>query len=341
MATMIVRQVANVSYLFLTFCFISAASLADQPNIVLILADDLGYGDCTAFNPQSKIKKPHVNAPAKVGFRFTDAHSASGTGTPSRSRLPTGIDDARLGMANTLLTTGIPTIHDHDNQLEAPNLITEIQQEPAQRLSEIFDGKSLDNWSLENGKPVPSGWEVNNGTIHRKRGKKRIGNIVTREQYGDFDLSFEWKIAKGGNSGIKYRVRKYGRKMLGYEYQIFDSGKTGQPPSKKDTGSIYALFEPHPNRKINPAGQFNTSRIVARGNRIDHWLNGQPIASATIGNAEWKKRVAESKFNDVPDFGRNAKGRIMLTDHGAEVWYRNLKISSPPAPGESNAAMPK
>ncbi len=224
---------------------------------------------------------------------------------------------------------------------DASNRSKQSHQEPAQPLSEIFDGKSLDNWSLENGKPVPSGWEVNDGTIHRKPGKKRIGNIITREQYGDFELSFEWKIAKGGNSGIKYRVRKYGRKMLGYEYQIYDSGKTDQPPSKKDTGSIYALSQPSPDRTLNPDGQFNTSRIVARGNRIDHWLNGQLIASASIGNAEWEKRVAESKFNDVPDFGRNARGRIMLTDHGAEVWYRNLKISSPPEPSGSNTVMPK
>ncbi|MBT7356877.1 MAG: DUF1080 domain-containing protein [Rhodospirillaceae bacterium] len=78
-----------------------------------------------------------------------------------------------------------------------------------------------------------------------------------------------------------------------------------------------------------------------RASGIDHWLNGQLIASATIGNTEWEKRIAESKFSDVPDFGRNAKGRIMLTDHGAEVWYRNLKISSLPKPAKSNAATPK
>ena len=172
----------------------------------------------------------------------------------------------------------------------------EVQQEPKQSNSQIFDGESLDNWTLENGKPVPSGWEVKNGTIHRKRGKKRTGNIVTRELYGDFDFSFEWKIAKGGNSGVKYRVQKYGRKMLGYEYQILDTGKTDQPPGKKDTGSIYALFEPSPDRTLNPNGQFNKSRIVARGERIEHWLNGKLIATATIGNAEWEKRIAESKF---------------------------------------------
>ena len=307
------RQVVNATCLFFILCLGSAASMADQPNIFLFLTDDFGYSDCKTFNPQPKIKPLQVDLLAKENLHYAGGRA---------------LDESSAK-------------HHLGGHSQTPNLITGNKQEPAQPLSEIFDGKSLDNWILENGKPVPSGWEVNDGTIHRKRGKKRIGNIITREQYGDFDLSFEWKIAKGGNSGIKYRVRKYGRKMLGIEYQIFDSGKTSQPPSKKDTGSIYALFEPSPNRKVNPAGQFNSSRIVARGNRIDHWLNGQLIASATIGNAEWEKRVAESKFNDVPDFGRNSKGRIMLTDHGAEVWYRNLKISLPPEPSGSNAVMPK
>lgn len=306
-------QVAIMSYLFLAFCFVATASLADQPDLGFILHDDSGYEDCATPKPQSENKASHIEASGEEALFLLDAHSAVGTSI----------------------------IHPFCDHIETPPLTKEVEQEPIQSVSNIFDGKSLDNWSLENGKPVPSGWEVNNGTIHRKRGKKRFGNIVTRELYGDFEFSFEWKIAKGGNSGVKYRVQKYGRKMLGYEYQILDTGKTNQPPSKKDTGSIYALFEPSPDRTLNPAGQFNTSRIIAQGNHIEHWLNGKLIASATIGSDEWQKRVAESKFNDVPDFGRNAKGRIMLTDHGAEVWYRNLKISSPPATGESNAATPK
>ena len=306
-------QVATTIQLVLTFCFASAASFADPPNSALILDDNPGVGNCTTFESPPEIKASPIDTLEKEELHSTDAHSAA--------ELPQG--------------------HPFSVLNKTAFSMPDVQQEPKQSDSQIFDGKSLDNWSLENGKPVPSGWEVKNGTIHRKRGKKRIGNIVTRELYGDFDFSFEWKIAKGGNSGIKYRVQKYGRKMLGYEYQILDTGKTDQPPGKKDTGSIYALFEPSPDRTLNPAGQFNKSRIVARGNRIEHWLNGKLIATATIGNTEWEKRIAESKFNNVPEFGRNAKGRIMLTDHGAEVWYRNLKISSPPNPDESNATTPK
>jgi hypothetical protein len=199
----------------------------------------------------------------------------------------------------------------------------------ADELPPIFDGKSLDNWSLQNGKPVPSGWEVLDGTIHRKPGKNRVGHIVTRREYGDFDLSFEWKIATGGNSGLKYRVRKYGRKLLGCEYQIHDRGRPADGPGNKQTGALYDLFEPDPKRQINPSGEFNASRIVVRGDHIQHWLNGRLIVSATVGSPEWEKRVASSKFDDVPDFARNRLGRIMLTDHGAEVWYRNFRITAP------------
>jgi len=190
----------------------------------------------------------------------------------------------------------------------------------------VFDGKTLDNWMLENGSPVPSGWEVVDGTIHRSSGTKRIGSIVTRKEYGDFDLSFEWKIAQGGNSGVKYRVQKYGRRMLGCEYQIFDKQKPGAAFGKHSTGSLYGLYEPVLKAVIEPSGQFNASRIVSHRNRIQHWLNGDLIVSATVGSPDWDARIAESKFSDRHGFARASRGRIMLTDHGSEVWYRNLRL---------------
>lgn len=156
----------------------------------------------------------------------------------------------------------------------------------ADELPSIFDGKSLDNWVLQNGTPVPSGWEVLEGTIHRMPNKKRVGHIMTRHEYGDFDLSFEWKIAQGGNSGLKYRVRKYGRKILGCEYQIHDLANPNSSPKNKHTGSLYDLYEPDPKRHINPSDEFNKSRIVVQNDRIQHWLNGRLIVSANVGSPE-------------------------------------------------------
>ena len=190
----------------------------------------------------------------------------------------------------------------------------------------VFDGRTLDNWMTTDGNPVPDGWEVIEGAIHLRKTKKRSGHIVTRRTFGDFRLSFEWRIAQGGNSGLKYRVRKYGGRTLGLEYQILDRKGVG----KGSTGSIYALYAPDESKELTlkPEPEFNTSQIIVIGNQIEHWLNGQRIARATVGDREWDERVAQSKFSGAADFSRNRFGRLMLTDHGAEVWYRNMKMET-------------
>jgi len=190
----------------------------------------------------------------------------------------------------------------------------------------VFDGASLDNWMTVDGQPVPEGWEVAEGAIHLKKTKKRSGHIVTRQQYGDFRLYFEWRIASGGNSGLKYRVRKYGGRTLGLEYQILDRPTV----AKGSTGSIYALYAPDASKNLTlkPEPEFNTSQIIVVGNQIEHWLNGQRIARATVGDGDWDQRVAQSKFSGAANFSRNRFGRLMLTDHGAEVWYRNFKMET-------------
>lgn len=211
--------------------------------------------------------------------------------------------------------------------LEESFVRNRVKKNPKE-LPAIFDGKTLDNWMMSDGKPITKGWEVLDGAIHLDRGKKRSGHIVTRQEYGDFDLSFEWKIAERGNSGLKYRVRKYGKKTLGLEYQILHDPKfqNSQSSDKGSTGSIYALYEPNEKKALKSPGEFNSSRIIVHGNHIEHWLNGERIASANVGDAEWDSRVADSKFSDAEAFSRNRFGRFMLTDHGAEVWYRNFTI---------------
>ncbi len=197
----------------------------------------------------------------------------------------------------------------------------------------LFDGKTLDNWMLENGDPVTKGWEVVDGVIHLNRKEGKAGHIVSKHDYENFTLSFEWKIVKGGNSGLKYRVRKYGNSMLGCEYQIL--GKTGlednKTKPKNSTGSLYDIYEPNKKTKLNPTGEYNHARIEVKGNSIQHWLNGELIVSATVGDDEWKRRIADSKFKKNKGFGENRLGKIMLTDHGAEVWYKNLKLTPLPS----------
>lgn len=196
-------------------------------------------------------------------------------------------------------------------------------------LADPFAGKSLAGWTTGDGKPVNHGWEIVNGMIHMKPGTPRAGNIVTSQEYGDFTLSFEWRIAPGGNSGIKYWVRPYGNKLLGCEYQIYDDGK-GNSRSKHSAGALYDLYEPSAVKRLKPVGEFNTAKIVVRDGHIEHWLNGERIVTATFGNSDWKRRVAASKFNDKPGFARNSRGKFMLTDHGSEVWFRNFKFEPGP-----------
>jgi len=205
-----------------------------------------------------------------------------------------------------------------------------VPQSPvdAQQCIPLFNGTSLDGWTTLDGKPVTKGWEVVDGVLHLNVARGRAGDIVTDREYGDFILCFEWKIAPGGNNGVKYRVRKYGKRTLGCEYQMIDDdGYKVKLPPTGSTGALYDLYEPSPAKVLNPVGQFNRSRIVVCGNRIEHWLNGRLIVVAHVGSAEWQRRVAASKFAKVPGFGENHDGRIMLTDHNSDVWYRSIELT--------------
>ena len=190
----------------------------------------------------------------------------------------------------------------------------------------LFDGQSLAGWQASDGSVVGSGWEAVDGTLHLRAGDARGGNIVTQREFGDFELVFEWKVAARGNNGIKYRVRDFDGEALGLEYQLIDDQDFGELRPEQTTGAIYDLFAPITDKLLRPAGQFNRSRIVVWQNHVGHWLNGRQVAAATIGSAEWRQRVAASKFHDRAGFGENVRGRIMLTDHHSEVWFRNVYL---------------
>lgn len=193
---------------------------------------------------------------------------------------------------------------------------------------DLFDGKTLAGWTTADGKPVTKGWAVEEGMLVRAN---RGGAIFSKEEFGDFDLRFEWKIAPRGNSGVKYRLAFYKEGVrghpgwLGCEYQVFDdAGRKTNPITS--AGSLYGLVAPNDQKKLKPTGQFNTSRIVARGTKIEHWLNGKKIVEATIGSDDWKQRIVNSKFGAVDSFFQNPKGRIQLQDHGSRVWFRSITI---------------
>jgi len=187
-----------------------------------------------------------------------------------------------------------------------------------------FNGRTLAGWTTLDGQPITRGWEVADGVIHLNVEGGQTGSIITTRKYGDFVLSFEWKIASGGNSGLKYRVRS----NIGCEYQIVDDElHRNRIRSNQLTGALYDVYEPNDTSMSKPAGQFNSTCIFVYGNRIEHWLNGRRIVVARVGSNEWLRRLSTSKFHDKKNFGTSGRGRIMLTDHGSEVWYRNFKIN--------------
>lgn len=204
-------------------------------------------------------------------------------------------------------------------------------REPEGGFLSLFDGETLAGWNDGNGKAPPKGWEVVDGAIHRVN---RAGYLATDREFENFDLRFEWKIGKGTNSGLKYRTTRVAKKGLyGCEYQILDDDH--HINGKKATtrcGALYDLYAPDEGvKEVKPVGEYNTSRVVAQGTRIEHWLNGKKILEVDTASDDWKGRIARSKFRSIPEFAAEKPGPILLQDHNSEVWFRKIEIRPLPS----------
>lgn len=209
----------------------------------------------------------------------------------------------------------------------------------------LFDGKTFNGWRGLNRDHVPAVfWEIKDGTIHKLKNddvkrfpdasKAESGDLVTTEEFTDFELSFEWKIDKAGNSGLKYNVseemcKKYNStySALGFEYQLLDDGDPMYKSlhASQYSGSLYDLI-PAKNITLKPIGEFNQSRIVVKRNHGEHWLNGVKVVDYEFGSDELKNAWQKSKFNKMPEFIVKRKARIVLQNHNDEAWFRNIKI---------------
>ena len=183
----------------------------------------------------------------------------------------------------------------------------------------LFDGKTLSGWSSRNGKAPVKGWVVEDGVIHRKSGG---GDIVTEQEYEDFELELEWKISPKGNSGIKYRFDG----KLGPEYQVLDDdGHSNGKNPFTSAGAMYLMAKPNDQKELKPVGEWNKARIVAKGQHLEHWLNGSKIIEMDVGSDAWNQIKAKTKFRNAKGYGEGA-GKILLQDHQDPVWYRNIRI---------------
>jgi hypothetical protein len=183
----------------------------------------------------------------------------------------------------------------------------------------LFASGDFSNWTNLNGDAVTKGWSIENGIVHRP---SRGGDIITREHYENFELRFDWKISEAGNSGVKYRTKG----ALGLEYQILDDAKhrDKENPTHR-AGSLYELQAAPDSKPIKPVGEWNHGRIVANGNTIQHWLNGEKVIEIEIGSDDWNQRFHKSKYNKHEGFG-SWTGPILLQDHNDEVWFQNVQI---------------
>lgn len=198
-----------------------------------------------------------------------------------------------------------------------------------QGFAPLFDGETLNGFINDKGEAVKEGaWVADGGVLHMKGGGAKGGNLLTDREYGDFILDWEWKLDRKGNNGIKYRVNRFEKGgWLGLEYQLIDDN--GHPDSKKadrQTASIYSLYAPVDDKPLKPIGEWNHSRIVAKGSKVEHWLNGVKVAEADISTEDFRDRVAASKWKNIEGFGLMRRGKIMITDHSDPVWFRNIRI---------------
>jgi len=191
----------------------------------------------------------------------------------------------------------------------------------------LFDGTSLEAWRGYRSETIPPCWRIaEDGTLHCTG--EGSGDLITKEQFADFVLELEWKVAPGGNSGIMYRVtEEYDAPwMSGPEYQVLDNAghPDGNDP-KTSAGACYALYPTDPSA-VRPAGEWNTTRIVVDSAHVEHWLNGRKVVEYELWSEDWNARVAASKFRVYPNFGKARQGHIALQNHGDPVWYRNIRI---------------
>ena len=197
----------------------------------------------------------------------------------------------------------------------------------------LFDGKTLAGWQPIGKSGIPTkGWTVLDGAIFLGKGA-RGGDIVTVEHFGDFELTWEWKIGAVGNSGVKYNLPTPERN-IGFEYQLIDD--ENHPDGKRggrshQTAALYDLIEPAAERKVKPVGEWNQSRLLVQGAHVEQWLNGVKIVEFDMGSDDLTARIAKSKYRREPNFGVKTKSPFLLQDHGDEVAFRNLKVRVPAA----------
>ena len=212
-------------------------------------------------------------------------------------------------------------------------------QEAAEGWVFLFDGKTLDGWRDFKGSSdtITAPWKVEKGTLTALgTGSDSTGYIVTRKEYENFIITFDWKIAEGGNSGLLYHVVERPQYKVPYvtgpEYQLIDDAGFPDPIEEwQKAAADYAMYVCDTTKKVlKEAGEWNTSKIVFDNGTVEHWLNGQKVLGFEAWTEDWFKRKESGKWDFAPEYGLARSGLFALQDHGSRVWFRNMKIKELP-----------
>jgi hypothetical protein len=226
------------------------------------------------------------------------------------------------------ISRGTPTAQTGDTHVA--NTLTPDEKSAGWTL--LFDGRSLDGWrGYKKADAADTRWKVEDGllTVSPADGRDTRGalDLITKDTFDNFELTLDWRIALGGNSGVKYFVLEDRDTAIGHEYQIIDDERhpDAKIGPKRQTSAFYdVLAATKPPTK--PAEQFNQARIVVRGTSVEHWLNGTRVLQYQLESPALQAAIDASKFKGIERFGKPQKGHILLQDHGDRVWYRNVKV---------------
>jgi hypothetical protein len=192
----------------------------------------------------------------------------------------------------------------------------------------LFNGKGTEQLRGYKMDGFPSNsWVIDGDALKTVPGK--AVDLISMDKYENFELEVEWKVKPGGNSGIIYRAAETNGPSYstGPEMQVLDDARhpDGKNP-KTSAGALYALIAPTPDKKVNPAGEWNQAKLVIKNNHVEHWLNGIRIVQYEWASPEVKELIKKSKFKDMPGFMTQSTGHIALQHHGEEAWFRNVRI---------------
>ncbi len=242
----------------------------------------------------------------------------------------------------------VSLVHAFNSVFAQENQLTKKEQQQGWKL--LFDGKTSTGWKGAFIESFPTkGWKIENGIlmVEPSGGGESTngGDIVTLKEYGNFELMVDFKLTPGANSGVKYFVASQQatpsspRSAFGLEFQVLDDEK--HPDAKlgkngnRTISSLYDLIPAINNKPSKPIGEWNTLRIVSNGAHVEHWLNGIMVLTYERGSEAFKTLVAGSKYKDIVGFGLSEKGRILLQDHGNQVFFKNIKIKETTAVKDS------